>query len=126
MSDPYIPSTIAPRFIPDLISTAEVLGPLLGRTNTFVLIQNGIGIESGLREAVGTEAMIISGCAWINTTTCDDGAVLKHGGSVSKNYQLMVPCSLTALSGSTFYWHSSWRKRRTYFLKCPEKTPRSW
>lgn len=71
------------RFIPDLISTAEVLGPLLKCTDTFVLIQNGIGVELGLRETVGTDATIISACAWVDATIVDGGTKLTHGRLVS-------------------------------------------
>ncbi|GJJ15975.1 hypothetical protein Clacol_010254 [Clathrus columnatus] len=66
-------------FIPDLISTVNILGPLLKQSDAFFLIQNGIGVESGLRAAISTEATVISACAWVDATAIGDGALITHG-----------------------------------------------
>ena len=67
------------RTIPDLESTPAVLGPLVQRSKTFVLIQNGIGIERDLQEVV-PQATVISGCAWIDVTLVENYRILRHGG----------------------------------------------
>ncbi|CEL63714.1 hypothetical protein RSOLAG1IB_05475 [Rhizoctonia solani AG-1 IB] len=64
--------------LPDIVTTPELLGPLLARSRNFVLIQNGIGIEVDLQAAV-PDAVIMSGCAWIDATVVDHGRTLKHG-----------------------------------------------
>lgn len=65
--------------LPDLEPTPAVLGPLVQRCQTFVLIQNGIGIERDLQEAI-PQATIISGCAWIDVTLVDNYRIMRHGG----------------------------------------------
>ncbi|CAE6486762.1 unnamed protein product [Rhizoctonia solani] len=64
--------------LPDIITTPQLLGPLLARSRNFVLIQNGIGIELDLQAAV-PEAVVMSGCAWIDATVVDHGRTLRHG-----------------------------------------------
>ena len=51
-------------------------------SNTFILLQNGIGIERDLR-AAAPEAVIISGCAWIDATAVDGGKRIEHFSVVS-------------------------------------------
>ncbi|KAG8846060.1 hypothetical protein FRB91_001215 [Serendipita sp. 411] len=65
--------------IPDLNPTPNLLGPLLQKTKSFVLIQNGIGIECDLQRA-SPKATVISGCAWIDCTLVDNYRTLRHGG----------------------------------------------
>lgn len=64
--------------IPDVATTPEILGPLLSRAKTFVLIQNGIGIERDLQAAVPS-ASVLSACAWIDCTLINNYRVLRHG-----------------------------------------------
>ncbi|CAE7231935.1 unnamed protein product [Rhizoctonia solani] len=64
--------------LPDIVTTPQLLGPLLARSRNFVLIQNGIGIELDLQAAV-PEAVVMSGCAWIDATVVDHGRTLRHG-----------------------------------------------
>ena len=69
------------RFVPDVITTSRILGPLLAHTSTFVLVQNGIGVHEELRGAVPS-ATIISACAWVDATAVDGGNVINHGRMV--------------------------------------------
>lgn len=73
----------APRCLPDIQTTPQVLGPLLARSRSFVLIQNGIGIELDLQHAVPS-AVVMSGCAWIDATVVDQGRTLRHGPLVGR------------------------------------------
>lgn len=50
----------------------------MSSTNTFVLIQNGIGIERDLQDAVPS-ATVLSGCAWIDCTIVNNYRTLNHG-----------------------------------------------
>ncbi|KLO10230.1 6-phosphogluconate dehydrogenase C-terminal domain-like protein [Schizopora paradoxa] len=61
----------------DIQTTPEVLGSLIDKSNTFILLQNGVGIEQDLRNAV-PNATIISGCAWIDATAVDGGKRVDH------------------------------------------------
>ncbi len=74
--------THAHRTIPDIRTTPETLGPLVAKSNTFILLQNGVGIEHDLRVAV-PDATIISGCAWIDATAVDGGKRVDHFSLVS-------------------------------------------
>lgn len=65
--------------LPDVISTPDLLGPLLGRGDCFVLIQNGVGVERELRSRLPTTT-IISGCAWIVSTIIEKGRSLEQCG----------------------------------------------
>jgi len=64
-----------------VISTPDLLGPLLDCGNSFVLIQNGVGIEGALRRQLPA-ATIISGCAWIDATIVEKGRLLTQYGGV--------------------------------------------
>ncbi|KIJ55456.1 hypothetical protein M422DRAFT_63516 [Sphaerobolus stellatus SS14] len=70
----------AAKFVPELISTAELLGPLLSCTSTIVLIQNGIGIHEDI-QAAAPDATIISAATWTTSTVVEGGAVIRHGKS---------------------------------------------
>jgi hypothetical protein len=70
------------RALPDVISTPDLLGPLLDHGDSFVLIQNGVGIEKELRHKLPT-ATIISGCSWADATIVEKGRSLTHRGRVS-------------------------------------------
>ncbi|TDL29393.1 2-dehydropantoate 2-reductase [Rickenella mellea] len=63
--------------LPDIIPTPALIQPLLNKSKAFVLLQNGIGIESDLQEA-SPHATIISGCCWIDTTAVDNGRKVLH------------------------------------------------
>lgn len=77
--------------IPDITTTPALLAPILSRlaadpstsTTSFVLLQNGIGIEDDLLEAVSkisAPTVVISGCCWVDTTAVDGGKkVAQHG-----------------------------------------------
>lgn len=63
------------------MSTPDVLGPLLNHGDSFVLIQNGVGVEGALRRQLPT-ATIISGCAWIDATIVEEGRLLTQYAEV--------------------------------------------
>ncbi|KAI0667728.1 ketopantoate reductase PanE/ApbA C terminal-domain-containing protein [Trametes maxima] len=79
--------------IPEIVTTPTLLFPLLNKLpegsspsndpTTFVLLQNGIGIEDDLQAAlakIDAPSTIISGCCWVDTTLVDDGRrVIQHG-----------------------------------------------
>ena len=64
-----------------MISTPDVLGPLLNNGDSFVLIQNGVGVERALRRQLPT-ATIISGCTFIAATIVEKGRLLTQYGTV--------------------------------------------
>ena len=79
--------------VPEATTTPALLAPLLAalpsqpepnaRPTTFVLLQNGIGIEDDLLCALSSaraQAAVISGCCWVDTTVLDGGRkVAQHG-----------------------------------------------
>ncbi|EOR01318.1 Putative 2-dehydropantoate 2-reductase [Wallemia ichthyophaga EXF-994] len=65
------------KHLPDVTPTQDILGPCLHRSNCFVLLQNGIGIEEPLQELV-PHATIISAAIWV-------GANLKESRRVVHN-----------------------------------------
>lgn len=73
------------RALPDVVSTPSLIGPLLSRTDTFVLIQNGIGIHIDLQKA-RPDAIIVSACAWVDSTT--QGRAVVQTGPVSIAFAL--------------------------------------
>jgi 2-dehydropantoate 2-reductase len=70
------------RSLPDVITTPQLIKPLLNNTSTFVLIQNGVGIELDLQRSMPS-ATIISACAWIDSTTLDGGRKVYQTDRVS-------------------------------------------
>jgi len=66
--------------LPDIMSTPDLLGPLLNHGDSFVLIQNGVGIEGALRRKL-PNVTIISGCAWVDSTIVGKGRLLAQYGS---------------------------------------------
>ena len=66
-----------------MVTTPKLIEPLLTKSKAFVLIQNGIGIERDLQEALASaqvhDAVVMSACAWIDTTAIDGGRTIKHG-----------------------------------------------
>ncbi|KIJ55437.1 hypothetical protein M422DRAFT_240060 [Sphaerobolus stellatus SS14] len=68
----------AAKFVPDLIPTTSILGPLIPCTSTFVLIQNGIGIHEGPC-AAAPGATVITACAWTDATAVEGGTLVRHG-----------------------------------------------
>ena len=78
-----------------MISAPDLLGPLVGCGDSFVLIQNGVGVERELQCKLPTTP-IISGCAWILATTVDKGRSLKQFGPVGIVFRpLFTPVHLT-------------------------------
>lgn len=69
------------RALPDVITTPDLLGPLVDKSDAFVLIQNGVGIESDLQKRV-PDIPIISACAWVDATVVDAGRRLTQHGKV--------------------------------------------
>ncbi|KAH9924313.1 ketopantoate reductase PanE/ApbA C terminal-domain-containing protein [Epithele typhae] len=91
---PYAYVICAFKCVPEVTSTPALLTPLLNglrsaktqtldRPTTFVLLQNGIGIEDDLISAlvdVAAPAAVVSGCCWVDTTTVDGGRkITQHG-----------------------------------------------
>ena len=89
--------------VPEITTTPALLAPLISKlatasdspdpantpvtiTSAFVLLQNGIGIEDDLLEALstiripGVQALILSGCCWCDTTAVGGGRrIVQHG-----------------------------------------------
>ncbi|KAI0328988.1 2-dehydropantoate 2-reductase [Cubamyces sp. BRFM 1775] len=77
--------------VPEVTTTPALLAPLLARLasspqdqpTTFVLLQNGIGIEDDLQAAlanIDAPSVVISGCCWVDTTLVDGGKkIVQHG-----------------------------------------------
>ena len=78
-----------------MISTPNLLGPLLGHGDCFVLIQNGVGVERELRSRLPTTT-IVSGCAWIISTIIEKGRTLEQRGPVGAIFA-WLSSSLTRL-----------------------------
>jgi hypothetical protein len=84
-------SSVHTRALPDVITTPDLIAPLLSRAQTFVLIQNGVGIERDLQRAVPA-ATIISANAWVDATTLDGGKRVEQTGDVSALLCFAVAC----------------------------------
>ncbi|KAI8978698.1 ketopantoate reductase PanE/ApbA C terminal-domain-containing protein [Trametes punicea] len=77
--------------VPEVITTPALLAPLLARLSTsppkqptsFVLLQNGIGIEDDLLaelSKIDAPTIVISGCCWVDTTAVNGGRkIVQHG-----------------------------------------------
>lgn len=77
--------------VPEITTTPALLSPLLAQLSasppaqptTFVLLQNGIGIEDNLQAAlakIDAPSVILSGCCWVDTTALDGGRkIAQHG-----------------------------------------------
>ncbi|KAF8579712.1 hypothetical protein K439DRAFT_1415972 [Ramaria rubella] len=68
----------AAKFVPDLIPTSSILGPLIHHAPAIYLIQNGIGVHEELIQLV-PNTTIMSACAWTDATAIDGGRVVRHG-----------------------------------------------
>lgn len=89
---PYTYVFVASKAIPERATTPSVLKPLLSAPYadeysqpTYILLQNGIGVESDLYHAIkniGKEPRIISTALWINTNLLQPN-VVEHGTVVS-------------------------------------------
>ena len=53
--------------------------------DSFVLIQNGVGVEKALRGKLPT-ATIISGCSWVDATVVEGGTLLTQYGPVGVSF----------------------------------------
>ncbi|KAI0357545.1 hypothetical protein OH77DRAFT_109518 [Trametes cingulata] len=81
--------------VPEIVTTSALLSPLLAKlaaepTNdvgvtTFVLLQNGIGIEDDLQAALAkipaASTVLLSGCCWVDTTAVDGGRKIVQRGN---------------------------------------------
>ncbi|EIN10979.1 6-phosphogluconate dehydrogenase C-terminal domain-like protein [Punctularia strigosozonata HHB-11173 SS5] len=76
--------------LPDVLSTPALLGPLLTRTRTFVLVQNGVGIHDDLQRVV-PGATIITACAWIDATLVANGTKLHQTGPEKLSFGFHPP-----------------------------------
>lgn len=85
---PYSFIICATKCLPDVRPTSAILGPLLkalplSPDTAIVLLQNGVGIEEDVQNAianVGATNPVLSGCAWVDATTVDEGRrVVQHG-----------------------------------------------
>jgi len=65
--------------LPDVVSTPDLLGALLDNTDAFVLIQNGIHVESALQQRA-PDTIIISACAWVDSTVVSNGTRVEQFG----------------------------------------------
>ncbi|KAI9068717.1 2-dehydropantoate 2-reductase [Trametes sanguinea] len=77
--------------LPEIVTTPALLAPIISRLTTspskepttFVLLQNGIGIEDDLLEElskIDASSVVISGCCWVDTTAVDGGRkIIQHG-----------------------------------------------
>lgn len=94
------------RALPDVITTPDLIRPLLAKSHAFVLIQNGIGIELDLQRAV-PHATIISGCAYIDSTAVDGGKTIRQTNKVNHMAAAFV-CEQTsdsrAFQSHTLFW----------------------
>lgn len=88
-ADRHYPFVIcATKCVPEVIKTSEILAPLisplLSSNTVFLLIQNGVGIEDDLREALqsrGFTNTIMSACAWVDVTMVDAGRKVTQYGT---------------------------------------------
>jgi 2-dehydropantoate 2-reductase len=78
------------RALPDVVTAVDILGPLVHKAGAFVLIQNGIGVESAL-QIHSPNSVIISGCAWVDATLLDSGKKLTQYGKVRSCVPLILP-----------------------------------
>lgn len=78
----------ATKCLSDIRPTSSILGPLVktlpsSPETAIVLLQNGVGIEEDVQKAiadVGAANPVLSGCAWVDATTVDQGKrVTQHG-----------------------------------------------
>ncbi|KAI0795263.1 ketopantoate reductase PanE/ApbA C terminal-domain-containing protein [Irpex lacteus] len=78
----------ANKSLPDVHPTSKIIASLLDSLvpsfeTTVVLLQNGVGIEDDIYEALSRRNVnipVISGCAWVDATAVDDGkTVTQHG-----------------------------------------------
>jgi len=69
------------RALPDVASTPDLLGPLLNHADSFVIIQNGVGVEEELRRRLPA-AMIISCRTWVGAAIVENGSWLTQYGVV--------------------------------------------
>lgn len=78
--------------VPEITTTPALLSPLLAQLSasplaqptTFVLLQNGIGIEDDLQAAlakIDALSVVVSGCCWVDTTALDGGRKIAQHGS---------------------------------------------
>ena len=80
----------ATKSVPEVILTSRLLNPLLSRLSsrsqtTIILLQNGIGIEDDLLEVLNSRGLsnivVVSGCAWVDTTVFDGGRRVTQVGT---------------------------------------------
>ena len=83
---------IASKAVPERVTTPSILKPLISAPYadehpqpTYVILQNGLGVETDLYTAIktiGKEPSIVSTALWINTNLLQPN-VVEHGGVVN-------------------------------------------
>lgn len=77
----------AVKCLPDVRPTSEILAPLLQKlspSTRIVLLQNGVGIEDDIQEALakqGSANPVLSGCAWVDATAVNGGRTVTQRGN---------------------------------------------
>ena len=69
--------TLSERTLPDVFPTPKLLGPFAKMHRCFCVDQDSVDIHKGLHKVV-LNATIISGYAWIDTTTASRLCLLRH------------------------------------------------
>lgn len=72
--------------LPDVTPNTSLLGPAIesGKIGSWCLIQNGLGVERDLHDAVESNGTpVISSLAWIGIMSKEQGAVVEWRGGVS-------------------------------------------
>jgi len=104
----YSYAILTTKAIPEVIKTPRILEPLLSRPYvetypqpTYVLLQNGLGVERDLYHSVKAlnqgEPKIISTVVWIGTNLVEKN-VVDHNDFVSKNGSSYTTRSSTSLT----------------------------
>lgn len=94
--------------LPDVITTPTLLAPFIqalafsrNDATSFVLLQNGIGIDDDLQAALEdtpAKTAVISGCAWVDVTAIDGGRKITQFGTE----RLVLGCHASPSSSEKF------------------------
>ncbi|RSH77047.1 uncharacterized protein EHS24_003670 [Apiotrichum porosum] len=78
----YALCVVATKSLPDVLPTPTLLAPSIAsdQVGAYVLIQNGLGVETDLHKAAPSTP-IVSCLAWISTTTSQGGSVVTWKGA---------------------------------------------
>lgn len=84
---PHFPlCLLTTKSLPDVLPTTKLLEPCIysRQIGAYSLIQNGLGVERALYEAVKDQGCpVMGGMAWIGVMTRDEGRVVEWRGPVS-------------------------------------------